>query len=134
MRFIFPSLITPPNAAGIKTSHLTSSTSAEPMRSSAGTSSRDLCAKIAFISKPFKSTMPPETSEIAITFMPSSWHTNAAYLPTFPKPWIATVAPSTLTLFFSKVAAAIRATPRPVASSRPGAPNSSTGFPVTHAG
>ena len=47
---------------------------------------------------------------------------------------MATVAPSTFILFSFNVAAAIIATPRPVASSLPAAPKSSTGFPVTHAG
>ena len=86
------------------------------------------------MSSPFLFKTPPVTSEIAITVMPNSSHPRAANLPTLPKPWITTVEPLTFLSFCSRVAAAIRATPRPVASSRPGAPNSSTGLPVTQAG
>ena len=68
----FESLITPPRAAGINTSHATVSTSADPIRSSAFTASSVLCSKMLLISMPFLSTIPPETSEIAMTFIPNS--------------------------------------------------------------
>ena len=43
---------------------------------------------------PFGLAMVPATSWMATIFAPASWKIRAAALPTLPKPWIATRAPS----------------------------------------
>ena len=55
-------------------------------------------------------------------------------VPTLPNPWIAAVVFFGGRFSFFNRASATVATPRPVASSRPSAPCSSTGLPVTQAG
>ena len=75
--------------------------------------------------------MEPPTSWMATMRAPLAWNTRAAALPTLPKPWMATRAPS---IFIPRWRIASRATtkqPRPVASRRPRLPPMLTGLPVT---
>ena len=77
---------------------------------------------------------PPCTSLTAMTFMPMCSQAIAPQYPTFPKPWMATVAPcGSIPLTRSASRAAI-ATPSPVADVRPSEPPRTIGLPVTTPG
>ncbi len=75
--------------------------------------------------------MVPVWSCTATTLAPASANSLAAVPPTLPKPCTATRAPSSTSPVRRAASTPTVNTPRPVASTRPSEPPSSTGLPVT---
>ncbi len=85
-------------------------------------------------SRPAGFRTAPRASPTATTRQPSRARAAAAWLPTFPKPWIATRAPRSGRPITPATSRVTTATPSPVASTRPAVPPRSSGLPVTIAG
>ena len=88
----------------------------------------------AGISRPSGLYMPPSTSLTATILAPISWSMRAAWLPTFPNPWMAMVLPFMSSPYSLRTSLVEIATPLPVASFLPLEPPMYVGFPVTTAG
>ena len=137
--FAVSSVITPPRAAGIRTSTSRARSSSlltlSPLPSYSVTDAPfSFRSTRASTSRPSPWKIPPPESLTPTTRIPSRTRRRAAQIPTFPKPWTATAAPSGSSPASSSARTATWATPAPVADRRPSEPPSSTGFPVTTPG
>ena len=133
-----PACSTPPTAAGTRTSQSSASSSSLAIRSASIPSWPTTPARARRTSSPASRPAgfqtPPSASLTATIRQPRRARAAAAWLPTLPKPWIATRAPRSGIPIAPAASRATTATPSPVASTRPTVPPSSTGLPVTIAG
>mmetsp|Transcript_23306 Transcript_23306/g.58498 ORF Transcript_23306/g.58498 Transcript_23306/m.58498 type:complete len:265 (-) Transcript_23306:406-1200(-) len=135
----FPALMTPPTAAGTRTSQGVYSTSSTCITDPPGNpdSSRfaATCSLSALMSRPSSLKTALSASLTATTRPPASVMSCAAHDPTFPKPWNTKLCPSTpLPEYAFSISRMPNMTPRPVAASLPSDPCMNTGLPVTTPG
>ncbi len=93
-----------------------------------------LCSITVSMSRPSVFRMPPLESLTAQILYPSLYSICAAFLPTFPNPWIAILIVSFSMSVLFNASSSTQIPPRDVAMFRTLLPPNSTGFPVTMAG